>query len=256
MSTNYDGLTRNTWPGTWSPNSTHPIALDTELRGTLQSISGLASDRLTDIAGQRLTEGMLVYVKTGYSASGYTRAGDRYYTYRLLAGESRSNATGAMPNAEANWAEISFSGSSTSTSTATTTATSSLQISLIDGSGTVSNTATNVTAIRFDKDSGFSLVTDSTGTVKIVFTGTSVASTATGDTFKFWQVNSQTTLTATGNDTVRFEAGPGIQITTSNTATKTIKFTALTTGTITTNLDGGFPNSVYGGIPNIDAGYI
>ena len=67
MSVDYSGLTRNTWPGTWSPSSDSPIALDTELRGTLQSISGDATDRLVDIPGQRLTEGMLVYVKNGYT---------------------------------------------------------------------------------------------------------------------------------------------------------------------------------------------
>jgi len=55
-STNYSGLTRNTWPGTWSPTSDHPIALDTELRGTLQSITGYSGDRLTDITGQRIQE--------------------------------------------------------------------------------------------------------------------------------------------------------------------------------------------------------
>ena len=35
----YDGLTRNTWPGTWSPSSTHPIVLDTEVRGSLRFVS-------------------------------------------------------------------------------------------------------------------------------------------------------------------------------------------------------------------------
>lgn len=110
MSTNYDGLTRNIWPGTWSPSSASPIALDTELRGTLQSISGDVGDRLTDIFGQRIQEGMLVYLKNGYTSGLYTRTGDRYYTYKLLSGESRNPSTGAMPNYEANWSEVVFSG--------------------------------------------------------------------------------------------------------------------------------------------------
>jgi hypothetical protein len=45
----YDGLTRNQWPGTWSPSSDHPIVLDTEIRGALRFVSGGAGD-LNDIA--------------------------------------------------------------------------------------------------------------------------------------------------------------------------------------------------------------
>jgi hypothetical protein len=116
-STNYDGLTRNVWPGTWSPSSSQPIVLDTEIRGTLQSITGNSGDRLTDIYGQRLQEGMLVYVKTGYTAGGYTRTGDSYYTYKLLSGDVRNASTGAAPNTEANWSltNIGYSGSAGST---------------------------------------------------------------------------------------------------------------------------------------------
>jgi hypothetical protein len=104
MPTNYDGLTRNIWPGTWSTGTNSPIALDTELRGTLQSISGDSGDRLTNIPGARIQEGMLVYLKTGYTAGGTTRLGDKYYTYKLNAGEYR-NETGAVPNAESNWTQ-------------------------------------------------------------------------------------------------------------------------------------------------------
>ena len=110
MTTNYDGLTTNKWPGTWSPNGGFPIALDTELRGTLQSISGGAGDKLTDIYGSRIAEGMMVYIKNGYTIGGITRDSDSYYTYKLLNGESRSLATGAMPNAEANWTLVSVAG--------------------------------------------------------------------------------------------------------------------------------------------------
>jgi hypothetical protein len=110
MPTNYDGLTRNIWPGTWSTGTNAPIALDTELRGTLQSISGASGDRLTDIPGARIQEGMLVYLKTGYTAGAVTRDSDTYFTYKLQGGESRSAITGAVPNAEANWSVVSFSG--------------------------------------------------------------------------------------------------------------------------------------------------
>ena len=32
MASNYDGLTRNVWPGTWSTGTNSPIVLDTEGR--------------------------------------------------------------------------------------------------------------------------------------------------------------------------------------------------------------------------------
>lgn len=104
---NYDGLTRNTWTGTWSPSGDHPIVLDTEIRGSLRYVSGDAGDQLTDIQGQRLQEGMLVYVKNTYGSV----TGEKYYSYSLLSGESRNASTGDMPNAAGNWSEVTFGGS-------------------------------------------------------------------------------------------------------------------------------------------------
>jgi hypothetical protein len=103
---NYEGLTRNTWTGTWSPTGDHPIVLDTEIRGSLRFVSGDTGDQLTDITGQRLQEGMLVYVKNTYGSV----TGDKYYSYSLLSGESRNASTGDMPNAAGNWSEVSFGG--------------------------------------------------------------------------------------------------------------------------------------------------
>ena len=104
----YDGLTRNQWPGTWSPSSDHPIVLDTEIRGALRFVSGGAGDTLTDITGQRLQEGMLVYLKTGYGSF----TSNTYYKYTLQGAETRNAATGAMPNAAANWSVVTFAGAS------------------------------------------------------------------------------------------------------------------------------------------------
>jgi hypothetical protein len=108
MSGNYNGLTKNTWPGTWAPNSNAPIAIDTDLRGTLQSISGTVGDYLTNISGQRLTEGMLVYLQNGYTAGSFVRSGDTYYKYVSQTGEVRDFATGALPNSEINWIETNL----------------------------------------------------------------------------------------------------------------------------------------------------
>ena len=95
---NYDGLTRNTWPGTWSPATNHPIVLDTEIRGSLRFVSGTGSDTVLNITGQRLQEGMLVYVSNSHSVF----IGGAYYKYKLLSGESRNASTGNMPNATGN----------------------------------------------------------------------------------------------------------------------------------------------------------
>ena len=119
MAGNYNGLTRNPWPGTWSASASHPIVLDSELRGSLRYISGASGSRLTDITGQRLEEGMLVYVKTGYTAAGYTRKSETYYQYKLLSGQSRNILTGATPNSEANWTEFVIGGGSGATGGAT-----------------------------------------------------------------------------------------------------------------------------------------
>jgi len=108
----YTGLTRILWPGTWSSldGSTYPVIIDQDLRGTLQFITGDPGNQLTDISGQRLEEGMLVYVKNGYTSSGIVRSSETYYQYKALPGESR-NISGELPNADANWSE--FTGSAT-----------------------------------------------------------------------------------------------------------------------------------------------
>ena len=98
----YDGLTRNEWSGTWSPSSNHPIALDTELRGGLRYVEGVGEDSALAITGQRLNEGMVIYVGNTHGAFN----GGDYYQYNLLGGEARDSNTGEMPNAGGNWTRI------------------------------------------------------------------------------------------------------------------------------------------------------
>lgn len=184
----YSGLTRNLWTGTFSPTANHPIVLDTEIRGSLRTISGNLGDRLTDITGQRLEEGMLVYLKSGYTVGPIVRVGGLYYKYSLLTGEVRNTNTGNMPNAEANW----------------TVNQSSLAVSNIDALNIVSNEITNVSAIRFDTDSGFDVVDLGNGEIKIQM----------NSTFKTWKVAGESDLVAGGLDTIEFIAGPGITINT------------------------------------------
>ena len=106
---NYNGLTRNQWPGTWSPSSNHPIALDTEIRGGLRYVSGVDSDTVTGIHGQRLQDGMVVYVKNAHGGF----EADRYYKYQLGAGEHRDSNTGELPNASGNWAPFQLDSAAT-----------------------------------------------------------------------------------------------------------------------------------------------
>lgn len=107
MTTNYDGLTINKWPGTWSPTGDHPIVLDREIRGGLRFVSGDQGDRLTDIPGQRLQEGMIAYLKTGYTDNGVEFKSNTYYQFNLLEGQTRNTSTGSLPNSVSNWAEFS-----------------------------------------------------------------------------------------------------------------------------------------------------
>jgi hypothetical protein len=188
MSSDYSGLTRNLWTGTFSPTASHPIVLDTEIRGSLRTVSGSLGDRLTDITGQRLEEGMLVYLKSGYTSGPTVRVGGLYYRYNLLTGESRSASTGAMPNAEGNWT-VNQSG---------------LTVSNIDGLNVIANEVDNVTTIRFDSDSGFDVVDLGNGEIKIQM----------NSTFKTWKVAGEDDLVASGLDTIEFVAGPGITINT------------------------------------------
>jgi hypothetical protein len=73
---------------------------------------------------------------------------------------------------------------------------------------------TNVSAIRFDKNTGFAVTDLGNGEVFVEL----------GSTFKTWTVDGQTSLEAVGEDAVEFVAGPGIAITTKATAPKAITF--------------------------------
>ena len=79
-----------------------------------------------------------------------------------------------------------------------------LTVSLIDPLGTITEQTANVKALRFDTESAFDLTDLGNGEVKVQM----------NSTFKYWKVDGQQDLVATGLDTIRFEAGQGISITT------------------------------------------
>lgn len=108
----------------------------------------------------------------------------------------------------------------------------------------------DVTRLVFDEDTGFNVTELSPGVVKV----------ALGSTFKTWKITGQSDLVAVGEDTIQFVAGSGISLTTDpNSAIKKLTITATGGGGGTTFLgaiDGGLPDSNYGGIAPIDAGGI
>jgi hypothetical protein len=93
---------------------------------------------------------------------------------------------------------------------------STLTVSTKAGSSGINSTdaVSDVTAIRFDKTTGFSVSDLGSGEVFVEL----------GSTFKTWTVDGQTSLVAVGEDEIEFIAGPGIAITTKATDPKAITF--------------------------------
>jgi hypothetical protein len=83
-----------------------------------------------------------------------------------------------------------------------------LTVSEINTANDITNEVLNVSKIRFDKDTGFSVQDLGSGEIKV----------SLGSSFKTWKVNGQTDLVAVGEDTVEFIAGDGIALTTNPTA--------------------------------------
>jgi hypothetical protein len=124
------GLTRNPWPGTWSTNSGAPIVLDKEIRGGLRTLLGSPGDRLEDITGQKLISGMLVYVKNSYvdsariydsalDSTGYLDSSGAWGVndsdifinsgyYQFLTDSERNEVTGDLQNQYAKWFTINL----------------------------------------------------------------------------------------------------------------------------------------------------
>ena len=87
---------------------------------------------------------------------------------------------------------------------------SGITVKQVQGSGgTVDVTATSITELQFDKNTGFN-VTD---------LGSGVAFVDFGSAFKTWYVSGQTTLVASGEDEIELIAGTGITLTTTTTHT-------------------------------------
>jgi len=92
------------------------------------------------------------------------------------------------------------------------------------GNSTVINTFSNISTIQFDADSGMAVVDESNNTVTVQL----------NSTFKYWNVNGNPGLEATGLDTVNFIPGSGITISANNSASpKSITISANSVGAST-----------------------
>lgn len=96
---------------------------------------------------------------------------------------------------------------------------------------------------------GHNLTIDPDGTLNAISSGTGSVS----DTFSTISVTGQSNLVASGLDTLEFTAGTGIVITTNSSPTKSI---TITNDAFNATLDGGVPNSIYGGLAIVDGGGI
>ena len=113
--------------------------------------------------------------------------------------------------------------------------------------GTVDVTATSVTEIVFDANTGFS-VTDNTGSVFV----------SLGSSFKTWYVNGQTTLIADGEDEIEFIAGTGVTLSTTTTHSGGSASKALTINSTATDgadgADGAAATIQVGSVTTLAAG--
>jgi hypothetical protein len=129
MSSNYSYITTVNAPGLLKPQLGVPALLDTDMRGGLRAIDGITGDRLSDIGGLMLQDGMLVYVRNTYTGTSNTIfTGGYYYKYSYTG----SRATGMLPTGDSYWSPFTVDLSSYVTNTQTGSFLTSTSVSLLN----------------------------------------------------------------------------------------------------------------------------
>jgi hypothetical protein len=114
MSINTNGLTAlSTNNTTWASPLVNemPVAVASQIRGGLWLVPGTVDNRLTDIPGIMLQDGMIVYLQTGYTEPGdasVTRTGATYYRYTNTTARP---ANGVLNNTIPMWSVFQTGGS-------------------------------------------------------------------------------------------------------------------------------------------------
>ena len=104
-----------------------------------------------------------------------------------------------------------------------------LSVGVVDATNSLISNTTDVTAIRFDTDSGFDVVDLGSGVVKVQM----------NSTFKTWKSAGEQDLIATGLDVVEFIAGPGIDISLDPNGSPYQSITITNTGSADSGTGGG-----------------
>ena len=104
-----------------------------------------------------------------------------------------------------------------------------LSVGVVDATNSLISNTTDVTAIRFDTDSGFDVVDLGSGVVKVQM----------NSTFKTWKSAGEQDLIATGLDVVEFIAGPGIDISLDPNGSPYQSITITNTGSADSSTGGG-----------------
>ena len=109
-----------------------------------------------------------------------------------------------------------------------------LSVGVVDATNSLISNTTDVTAIRFDTDSGFDVVDLGSGIVKVQM----------NSTFKTWKSAGEQDLVATGLDVVEFIAGPGIDISLDPNGSPYQSITITNTGSADSSTGGGGATSL------------
>lgn len=210
-----DGTRQNTAAAPW--NYSNASFLLANAANNLAQTGYTQANAATDSAqsGYIQANAATVSAQAAYNHANiaYTSVGAGYIqanaaTVSAQAGFDQANASNNLATSgytKANAATISAQA-------AYNKANAAMSIGTTNTNNFILGTVVDVHTIRFDEDSGFAVTEMSPGVAKV----------AINSTFKYWEVDGQTTIVAEGLDTIKFVGTGGVAITTGPTAPKTL----------------------------------